>query len=249
MSATSTQIDEATLEIVQDLIRTNLVSRDGLYAAADKLDGPALQKVCRRLADELAGHVADLQQLVLRYGQKPVGPEDWFVQKLRSVVLEVLQQQPSSQHVVIEAEGRERWLKKEYDAAIEQARDGQIKGLLHLQRKNAEFGGEVLEAIEELHRATDNPRDAEAAPAGALPHDDKADGFRQPREETIHRFQAGDTYRCEKCGMRIAIIVACNCPDAITPEFRCCGANMISTPPSSANETLTPEAERGDYIG
>ena len=59
-------IDQATVEKVQDLIRTNLASRDTLYAMADKLSGPAGEKVCRRLADELGGNVADLQQLLLR---------------------------------------------------------------------------------------------------------------------------------------------------------------------------------------
>jgi uncharacterized protein (TIGR02284 family) len=236
--STTTQIDQSTLDLVQDLIRTNLVSRDSLYAAADKLDGPALQRVCRRLADELGGHVADLQQLLLGRGQKPVGPEDELVKKLRFVVLEVLQQRPTAQDVVIEAEGRARWLKKEYDAAIAQAEDRQIKSLLHLQRKNAEFGGEVLEAIEEVHRAADeSPR-----------HDDKAERFQQPTEESTRKPQIGEIYRCAKCGMRIEVIVACNCPDAITPEFRCCGANMTATEPSIAHETLTPEAGRGDYV-
>jgi uncharacterized protein (TIGR02284 family) len=262
MSTATAQIDQATLDKVQDLIRTNLVSRDSLYAAADKLDGPALQMICRRLADELGGHVVDLQQVLLGRGQKPVGPEDELVKKLRFVVVEVLKQRPSSQQVVIEAEGRTRLLKKKYDAAIDHAEDGPIKSLLHKQRQNTEFGGEVLEAIEEVHRAADEPHRHENIRTAPPPATARAGGTSErvspkpgdspvplPTEESTHNPEVGETYRCEKCGMRIEVIVACNCPDAITPEFRCCGANMTATEPSIANETLTPEAGRGDYIG
>ena len=69
-------LDPITEERVQDLIRTNLASRDGLYAAADQLSGAAVEKVCRRLAEELGGNAAALAQLLLTRGVKPVGPDD-----------------------------------------------------------------------------------------------------------------------------------------------------------------------------
>jgi uncharacterized protein (TIGR02284 family) len=251
MYSAKNQIDQGTLDTVQDLIRTNLVSRDGLYAAATKLDGAALQRICRRLADELGGHVADLQQLLLARGQKPVGPEDNLVRKLRAVVLEVLQQQPSSQHVVAEVEECTRVLKKEYDTAIKQTDDVQIKNVLHRQRQDAEFGGDVLGAIEEVHRPPEQgqqPRGvSKVLPASsARKKNSPAKPKPQPRNM---KPQVGQTYRCEKCGMRIEITAECNCPDEVSPELRCCGAEMTLNEPAEANETLTPEAARGDYTG
>jgi len=250
MSTTTTNIDQSTLDAVQALIRTNLVSRDSLYAAADKLDGVALQNVCRRLADELGGHVADLQQLLLARGQTPVGPEDGLVKKLRFIVLDVLQQQQSAQQVVLEAEGREKSLKEEYDAAIGQSDDEQIKGLLHLQRKNAEFGGQVLEAIQEVHRGADDDRQGRKKNGKSKKSAHESASVSLPKPlASVGRPQVGDAYRCEKCGMRIEVALACNSPDAITPEFRCCGAAMVITEAGKANKTLTPEAERGDFVG
>jgi uncharacterized protein (TIGR02284 family) len=254
MRSTSNQIKRETLDTIQDVIRTNLVSRDGLYAAAAKLDGQALRRICTRLADELGGNVADLQQLLLARGQKPVGPDDELVRKLRAVVLEVLQQQPSPQHIVAEAEECARVLKKEYDAALTQTDDPQIKNVLHRQRQEAEFGGDVLGALEEVHRPGEQPRQPRSVgkvlPASAArkkKEDKPAQANPQPSDH--HKPQVGETYRCEKCGMRIEVTAECNCTDDVLPEFRCCGAEMTFNDPSVANDTLTPEAARGDYTG
>lgn len=56
--------------------------------------------------------------------------------------------------------------------------------------------------------------------------------------------QEGDIYHCEKCGMQITVNVECRCKEG-TPEFRCCGGELRRG--GSPDETLTPEAARGDY--
>jgi hypothetical protein len=59
--------------------------------------------------------------------------------------------------------------------------------------------------------------------------------------------QAGDTFHCEKCGMLIEVKVDCRCDHDTAPEFRCCGGEL--RPGGDADETLAPEAARGDYTG
>jgi uncharacterized protein (TIGR02284 family) len=154
-------IEQATAEKVQDLIRTNLANRDTLYAMADKVSGAAVEKVCRRLADELGGNVAELQQLLLTRGIKPVEPDDEVYATLRDALREVLCQEPSFQAIVEKASECEHALKEQYDTAINEAQNKRVEGVLHQQRKEVELGQEVFEAIDEAQR---RPPNGERAP-------------------------------------------------------------------------------------
>ncbi len=146
------EIDQATLDGIQDLIRTNLVSRDSLYAAAKNLDSETLQRICRRLADELGGHVAELQQFLLVRHEQPIGPDDNVVSKLRVIVAEALQQSPAEVIALEAGEKCTHELKKQYEEAIEHTGNRQAKGILHQQRKTVESGDDVLRALGELKR-------------------------------------------------------------------------------------------------
>jgi uncharacterized protein (TIGR02284 family) len=145
-------IDPTTEELVQDLIRTNLASRDSLYAAADKLTGAAVEKVCRRLAEELGGNVAELQQFLLTRGVQPVGPHDELAVKLRDVLVEVLRRESSEERIVAKAAECEHALRAQYDAVIQETPNSHVEGVLHQQRKDVELGEEILEAIDEAQR-------------------------------------------------------------------------------------------------
>jgi uncharacterized protein (TIGR02284 family) len=145
-------IDPATEERVQDLIRTNLASRDSLYVAAEKLSGPAVEKICRRLAEELGGNVADLAQLLVSRGVEPVGPDDELASKLSDVLTEVLSQETSDERIVAKAAECEQALKTQYDTAIDLVPNKQVEGVLQKQRKEVELGKDVLEAIDEAQR-------------------------------------------------------------------------------------------------
>ena len=62
---------------------------------------------------------------------------------------------------------------------------------------------------------------------------------------TAGKPQAGDKYHCEVCGMEIEVVMACQSQHT-GPEFRCCNADMREGGTSRDN-TLTPEAARGDF--
>jgi hypothetical protein len=57
--------------------------------------------------------------------------------------------------------------------------------------------------------------------------------------------QVGDTFHCEKCGMQLEVTIPYR-GQRQNPVFLCCGGEMRRG--DSANQTLTPEAARGDYI-
>ena len=74
-----TQLNRIALRKIQELIEANFAGRDELQAAAESLDDDARQRVCRRLANHLASHAAELQQIVTACGAEPAGPLDMEV--------------------------------------------------------------------------------------------------------------------------------------------------------------------------
>ena len=148
----TTEIDQTTLDELQDLIRTNLVARDSLYTAAENLDNETLQKICRRLADELGGHVAELEQFLLANHAQPVDPDDKVVSLLRAIVLDALQQDSATVTALRMGEKCAQQLKSQYQEAIENTGNRRAQGLLHQQQKTVESGEDVLHALSELKR-------------------------------------------------------------------------------------------------
>jgi hypothetical protein len=59
------RLGDATLAKIRELIEANFAGRDELYAAAETLDDEARKKVCRRLAEHLAGHAVELEKIAL----------------------------------------------------------------------------------------------------------------------------------------------------------------------------------------
>ena len=149
-------ISQPTLDAIQDLIRTNLVSRDGLYAAAQNLDNETLQRIVRRLADELGGHVAELQQFLVARHEQPVGPGDQVVAKLRVIVLDALKDGRAEADTLEAGEKCTHQLKERYEEALETTENLRAKGILHQQHKVVESGEEVLRALGELKREAEH---------------------------------------------------------------------------------------------
>ena len=139
-------IDSMTLQKVRELVRSNFAARDELYAAAEELDDEALSGICRRLADDLGGNAADLQQLLMVEGQSPAEP-DGVVRRLQEIVIETLASRHGPNTVLAEAEAAEQQLKEDYDSVIEATPDDQVEGLLRSQREDVAFGATVLRKV------------------------------------------------------------------------------------------------------
>lgn len=58
-------LDNETLAKIQGLVEVRFSGRDKLYSVASHLDDSQRSSVCRKLADHLAGHAAELQQILL----------------------------------------------------------------------------------------------------------------------------------------------------------------------------------------
>jgi hypothetical protein len=147
-------LDANTLAAIRRLVESNYVGRDELYAAADVLDNDARQSVCRRLAEFLAAHAAELQQILLGCHAKPVEIEDIPVVAEHGL-FDILKARGGSAGVIAAAERCEHAVKEEYDRAVEATADDRAKGVLHRQRKDVEFGEQVLHVM--IHSAGVGP--------------------------------------------------------------------------------------------
>ena len=140
-------LDQVTLTEIQKLVEANFAGRDELHAAAEKLDDEARKQVCRRLADHLGGHAAELQQVLLAHGAEPVGPGD--IPALADALFDLVKATRGPSGVIGTAEECEHDVKEEYDRAIDAASSKDAEGLLRKQRDEVEFGEKVLRSIKE----------------------------------------------------------------------------------------------------
>ncbi len=136
------QLDRETLAILQKLIEGNFTGRDELQAAADSLDDRDLKGICRRLSRQLADHAIELQQLVTASGAVPAEPLN--VDLLATALFDLTKANRGEAGVIRAAAEGEHNLKTEYDRAIEDTAEADAKALLDRQRREVEFGEQVL---------------------------------------------------------------------------------------------------------
>jgi len=147
-----------TLSKLRELIEANFAGRDELYAAAETVDDAAWKRVCRRLADHLAGHATELEQILLGEEEGRFDPDDMqfldFVSQ--RAFLEEVKERHGSAEILAKVEQLERDLKDRYSQALNAANERHAEGVLQRQREDVEFGEDVLRSM----RASAEEKDA-----------------------------------------------------------------------------------------
>jgi uncharacterized protein (TIGR02284 family) len=138
-------MDQSTLPCLQELIHVNFAARDELYAAAAAVDDEGYRVVCQRLADQLAGHAVDLQQIVLANEGDPGDCGDAYVTAEKA--FHVVKRDRGETGVITAAESCERDVRQRYNRAIESTSDLEVAGLLKRQCNSVVFGEHVLRSI------------------------------------------------------------------------------------------------------
>ncbi len=131
--------DRTTLNELQELLRVLYRRRDELYAVAVLLQVDDHTRICCRLADQLGGHAADLEQIIIANGVRPVAPSST---KHSSDLHERMASEGRS--ALATAEQFEHDMSQHYDRTIECVADREVEGLLCKQRDEIEFGVCVL---------------------------------------------------------------------------------------------------------
>ncbi|MCA9177518.1 MAG: hypothetical protein KDB14_23695 [Planctomycetales bacterium] len=137
---------EQTLSAIRRLVEANYVGRDELYAAADAMDGDARQQVCRRLAEFLAGHAEELQQLLLSSGAQA-----FDIAKLPTIaeaaLFHLIRTNRGAAGVINAAERCEHSLKERYEDALARTSDAEAQAILKRQQDEVEFAESVLRTM------------------------------------------------------------------------------------------------------
>ncbi len=138
-------LEQKTLAWLQELLELDFAGRDELYAVADSLENEDCREICRRLAEFLAGHAAELQQIVVGSGNDPAGPLD--LDEIAHALIEGIKSHRGNSGVLGVAETVEREVRQEYDRAIRSTDDRDAEGMLQRQRQEIEFAERVLRTI------------------------------------------------------------------------------------------------------
>jgi hypothetical protein len=145
------QLSGPTLDRIRELIDANFSGRDELYAAVETLDDEARKVVCRRLAEHLADHAAELEQIVLASSDRGIDMTDPdFIDHLSErTFLEMVKDLHGESQVLAEIEQCERNLKEKYDRMIRATSEQDAEGVLKRHRDDIEFAEHVLHAMQE----------------------------------------------------------------------------------------------------
>ena len=135
-------LDDTTLSKIQEMVEVTFAGRDRLYSAASHLDDEDRSEICRELADHLAGHAAELQQILTATGNDPKGPLDFH--GIVDALLESIRSQSGDSGVLDAAEKYTHEVKEDFDQAIEDTPDPDAREVLRHHRNGVEFGERVL---------------------------------------------------------------------------------------------------------
>jgi uncharacterized protein (TIGR02284 family) len=141
-------LDDETVKRLRELVAATYVGRDDLYLAAEHLNDGELAVICRKLADELAGQSAHLEQVILMQGEAAGGEEEETVRAaLREEIMKFLREHGRDPAILSAAKKSQHELRDRYDATIAATEDSETQGVLKKQREEVDFGERVLDRI------------------------------------------------------------------------------------------------------
>jgi uncharacterized protein (TIGR02284 family) len=156
-------LDSETIERLRKLIATTYGGRDDLYAAANQLNDEDLSAICRKLADDLAGDTAYLEQIIVMHGQQPE-VQNAVTSTLSEAIMKLLRKSRGDEGIVSAAKQRQSQLRQRYNETIAATGHPEAHAILDEQKKHVEFAERVLRQV--------RPTVGGDAPSERRPRDD-----------------------------------------------------------------------------
>jgi hypothetical protein len=131
--------------------------RDDLYAAAAQVNDEDLGKICCKLADDLAGSAAYLEQIIIMHDGEP-GYASAVTSVLGEEIMKLLRAGRGDQGIVSAVQQEQTKLREKYDATIAATHDTETHALLETQKRDVEFAESVLRKVSP-HERQESPAD------------------------------------------------------------------------------------------
>jgi hypothetical protein len=139
-------LDSTTIARLRQLVVSAYSGRDDLYAAAEQLNDQDLSVICHKLADDLGGNTADLEQIIVAQGAEP-GFKDAVASVLGEEIMRLLRKTRGDQGVISNVQQQQSALCGQYDAIIAATPDAEAKSVLEDQKKDVDFAARVLRQV------------------------------------------------------------------------------------------------------
>jgi uncharacterized protein (TIGR02284 family) len=139
-------LDSETILRLRMLAVATYGGRDDLYAAAAQLSNEDLSVICRKLADDLAGNTAYLEQIIATQGEQP-GFNEAIASALGEEIMKLLREGNGDHGIIAVVQQEQRGLREEYEATIAATRDAEARSVLEEQKRDVDFAERVLRHI------------------------------------------------------------------------------------------------------
>ena len=141
-----THLPPEMIRSIEELIDASYSGRDELYAAAELLDDDRRSRVCKRLAEHLAKHAIELQQLVTVNGGETLEPLDMY--SVAESFFALAKSRRGEAGILDAAEECERVVKERFENVIAETDSDEAATILERQRNDIKFGEDILKAMQ-----------------------------------------------------------------------------------------------------
>jgi uncharacterized protein (TIGR02284 family) len=148
-------LDPETIAQLRQLVATNYAGRDDLYTAAEHLDDEDLSAICRKLADDLAGNTAFLEQIIVMHGAEP-GFAEKVAFTLGEEIMQFLRSGRGDQSIVSAMQDKQGQLREKYDETIAATDNPEAQSILEQQKKDVDFAERVLRQVSPADKPQSN---------------------------------------------------------------------------------------------
>ena len=150
---TNYNVNDDTVDRLQDLLSINIDSQRGLEEAADNTNDPQLKNLFRDFSQRRAHNAAELREAISAAGATPTESGSvsatlhrWWIDAKQTVT----GKDPES--ILTEAERGEDSIKEEYEKALKDAGIGPVREIVDRQYRDVKAGHDRVKLLRDAYR-------------------------------------------------------------------------------------------------
>ncbi len=155
----SYNLDDHTVDQLQDLLSINIDSERGFEEAAESTNDPQLKSLFREFSQRRSHNAAELRQYINSAGREPTNSGSvsgtlhrWWIDAKQVMTGK------DAASILVEAERGEDSIKHEYEDVLEKVDGGSARDVIERQYRNVKEGHDRVKALRDSFKARKNPR-------------------------------------------------------------------------------------------